>query len=106
MELFKIHSHWGPTPDLLNQIPGGGNWAPVILKSVKDTPWLLRSNVLKYMIRELGFGQISAHKYNYFLPSLGNRQQLLPIRDICKQHENDLWIICVSTSAISTDRIK
>lgn len=52
VELLKIHSHWGPTPDLPNQVSDSDIWACVIFRSVKKkkpTPkpsWLLR-NLLK-----------------------------------------------------------
>lgn len=106
MRLFKIHSHWGPISNLLNHMFGGGIWTPVILKGVKDTSQLLKSNVLKYMIKELVLATFLHTSTIIFLPSLENRQQLLLIRDICEQHGNDLWIIRVSTPPISTDSEK
>ena len=83
---------------------GGGIWTPVILKGVKDTSQLLKSNVLKYMIKELVLATFLHTSTIIFLTSLENRQQLLLIRDICEQHGNDLWIIRVSTPPILESR--
>lgn len=79
MGLFKIHSHWGPISNLLNQMFGGGIWTPVILKGIKeikenkikgikDTFQLLRSNVLMYMTKELGLAKFLHTSTTIFYP--------------------------------------